>query len=385
MTTLKDVAERANVSIADAYHVMAGDSSEVNEQVVAAVMEASQALAYKLNITIRDVAAYAGVSVSTVSYVINNNPLTKPMTRRRVRDAIRDLDYHPNTTARNLKASETRMIGYGWHVAEDAIHRNPLLDLFLYELAQYAESCGYHILTFTQPPNRSIKPYEDLSNSNRLDGFILSDVGYDDVRVKRLLEMKAPFAAYGKSNDEWDFPYVDVDGRRGMQLAVEHLLTKGHERIGLLSWPQGSRIGDSRTQGYLETMQNANLPIRENWIAHTANTLEHALNATKQILSGKPRPTAIVCANDAMALGAKSYIESIGQEIGTDIALTGYDDTPVAELIGLTSVRQPIALIASNVVDLLLADLNNQRPLQHQIVLEPTLVVRTSSQNARKS
>ncbi len=383
MATLKDVAERANVSIAEAYHAMAG-SLDVNDQVAAAVLEASQALTYKLNITIRDVAAYAGVSVSTVSYVINNNPLTKPATRRRVREAIRDLDYHPNTTARNLKASETRMLGYGWHVTEDAIHRNPLLDLFLYELAQYSESCGYHILTFTQPPHAAIKPYEDLSNSNRIDGFILSDVVYEDLRVKRLLEMKVPFAAYGKSNDEWDFPYVDVDGRRGIQLAVEHLLAKGHERIGLLSWPQGSRIGDSRTQGYLDAMRDANMPLRENWIAHTANTLEHALNATKQILAGKPRPTAIVCANDAMALGAKRYIELIGQEVGTDIALTGYDDTPVAELIGLTSIRQPIALIASNVVELLLADLNHQRPVEHRIVLEPTLVVRMSSHNSRK-
>lgn len=383
MATLKDVAERANVTIDQTYHALIG-SPEVSEPIRQAVNQAASELHYELNITIKDVAAYAGVSISTVSYVINNNPLTKPATRRRVREAIRDLGYHPNTTARNLKASETRMIGYGWHVAEDAIRRNPLLDLFLYELAQYAESCGYHILTFTQPPDRAVKPYEELNNTNRVDGFILSDVVYEDLRVKRLLEMKIPFAAYGKSNDEWDFPYVDVDGRRGIQLAVEHLLAKGHERIGLISWPEGSRIGDSRTQGYLETMQNANLPIRENWIAHTANTLDHALDATQQILSGKPRPTAIVCANDAMALGAKRYIESIGLETGTDIALTGYDDTPVAELIGLTSIRQPIALIANNVVELLLADINHQRPEDHRLVLEPSLIVRSSSSNLRR-
>jgi len=383
LTTLKDVADRANVSIADAYHALT-NSADIDEQRYAAVIDAAQALNYELNITIRDVAAYAGVSVSTVSYLLNNNPLTKPATRRRVREAIRALGYFPNTTARNLKASETRMIGYGWHVAEDAIRRNPLLDLFLYELAQYAESCGYHILTFTQSPHGGVRPYEELSNTNRVDGFVLSDVVYDDPRVKRLLEMKVPFAGYGKSNDEWDFPYVDVDGRRGIQLAVEHLLAKGHERIGLITWPAGSRIGDSRTQGYLDTMQSANLPIRENWIAHTANTLEHALDGTKQILSGKPRPTAIVCANDAMALGAKRYIESIGLETGTDIALTGYDDTPVAELIGLTSIRQPIATIANNVVELLLADINHQRPEDHQIVLDPSLVVRASSGNLRR-
>jgi len=383
VTTLKDVAIQANVSIAEAYNALSG-AATVSEPVRSAVTEAAKALDYQLNITIKDVAAYAGVSVTTVSYVMNNNPLTKPATRRLVRDAIRALGYHPNTTARNLKSNETRMIGYGWHVAEDAIRRNPLLDLFLYELTQYAESCGYHILTFTQPPYNGIKPYEELIHTTRVDGFILSDVTYDDPRVKKLLEMKVPFAAYGKANDEWDFPYVDVDGRYGIQLAVDHLISKGHERIGLISWPVGTRIGDSRTQGYLEAMQRAGLPIQDIWIAHTANTLEHALDATKQILSDKPRPTAIVCANDAMALGAKRYIESIGLETGTDVALTGYDDTPVAELIGLTSIRQPIALIANSVIELLLADITHQRPEDHRIVVEPSLIVRASSNTARR-
>src|SRR5260221_10755472 len=183
MPTLKDVAELANVSIGDTLRVLSG-STEVNEQTYQAVTAAAKQLNYRLNITIRDVAAYAGVSVTTVSYVINNNPLIKPATRQRVRNAIRDLGYHPNTTARNLKASESRMIGYAWHVAEDPMRRNPLLDLFLYELAQHGEANGYHILTFTQPTQHGFKSYESLINSNRVDGFVLSDVTYDDLRVK---------------------------------------------------------------------------------------------------------------------------------------------------------------------------------------------------------
>jgi DNA-binding LacI/PurR family transcriptional regulator len=383
MATLKDVAERANVSIGTAYEALTG-SLDIDDSVSAAVMGAAEALNYQLNITIRDVAAYAGVSVTTVSYVINNNPLIKPATRQRVRTAIRDLGYHPNTTARNLKANETRMIGYAWHVAEDPVRRNPLLDLFLYELAQHGEAHGYHILTFTQPIQNGTKSYEDLINTNRVDGFVLSDLTYDDLRVKRLLDMKVPFAAYGKSNDDWDFPYVEVDGKRGIQLAVEHLLSKGHERIGLISYVQGSRFGDLRTDGFLEAMQWANLPVSESWIAHSPNTLDHAFQAAQQILYTKPRPTAIVCANDIMAFGAQQYIERSGLEIGTDIALTGYDDTPVAELIGLTSIRQPIPLIANKVIELLLADINHQRPADYHVMLEPSLVVRGSSANQRR-
>src|SRR5262249_23149568 len=118
MATLKDVAEKANVSMAVAYEILSG-GADVDEETRANVLTSAEALNYELNITIRDVAAYAGVSVTTVSYVINNNPLTKPATRQRVRNAIRELGYHPNTTARNLKTNETRLLGYAWHVAED--------------------------------------------------------------------------------------------------------------------------------------------------------------------------------------------------------------------------------------------------------------------------
>jgi len=383
MATLKDVAEKANVPMSTAYQVLAG-REEVDPETSTRVTSIAQALDYQLNITIRDVAAYAGVSVTTVSYVINNNPLTKPATRQRVRDAIRELGYHPNTTARNLKTNETRMIGYAWHVAEDPIRRNPLLDMFLYELAQSAEAQGYHILTFTQPHEAGIKPYEELINTNRVDGFVLSDVMYGDVRVKYLAERQVPCVTYGKANGDSSLPYVDVDGKRGTQLAVEHLISRGHERIGMISWPQGFRIGDIRTQGYIEAMQSAGLPMQDSWIVHSSNTLQHAYEASKQILSTKPRPTAIVCANDIMAFGAKKYIEALGLEIGTDIALTGYDDTPVAELVDLTSVSQPIALIASKIIDLLMAEFNHQRLPDSQLLLEPSLVVRKSSATFRK-
>jgi DNA-binding LacI/PurR family transcriptional regulator len=383
MATLKDVAEQASVPMSTAYQALSG-AGDLDGETRARVLAAAEALNYQLNITIRDVAAYAGVSVTTVSYVINNNPLTKPATRQRVRSAIRELGYHPNTTARNLKTNETRLIGYAWHVAEDPVRRNPLLDRFLYELAQYAETQGYHILTFTQPTEDETRPYEDLINTNRVDGFVLSDITYGDRRVRHLLERGVPFAAYGKANGDGDFPYVDVDGKRGIQLAVDHLVSKGHERIGFISWPEGSRIGDVRTEGYRDAMQKAGLPVRDSWIAHSPNTMQSAIQATERILASKPRPTAIACANDVMAFGAKHYIESLGLEIGTDVALTGYDDTPVADLIDMTSIAQPIALIASRVADLLIAEINHQRPAEHHVILEPSLVVRKSSGGTRR-
>jgi DNA-binding LacI/PurR family transcriptional regulator len=381
--TLKDVAIRANVSVPEVYHALTG-SKLVDEQLRATVIEAAQALDYRLNITIRDVAAYADVSISTVSYVINNNPLIKPATRQRVRNAILDLGYHPNTTARNLKSSQSRMIGYAWHIAEDPLRRNPLLDRFLYEIAQHSEANGYHILTFMQPTQQGIKSYESLINTNRVDGFILSDVAYDDLRVRKLLALKVPFAAYGKSDDALDFPYVEVDGNYGIQLAVEHLISKGHERIAFISYLPGLRFGDQRTEGFFEAMHRAGISIVNEWVVHSSNTLEQAFEATRRILAGKPRPTAIVCANDIMAFGAKQCIESLDLEVGTDVALTGYDDTTIAEMMGLTSVRQPITQVAHAVIDMLFAGINNKRPANDHILLKPSLIVRASSATPRR-
>lgn len=132
-------------------------------------------------------------------------------------------------------------------------------------------------------------------------------------------------------------------------------------------------------------MQRADLPIVDAWVAHSSNTLEYAFEATRQILSGKPRPTAIVCANDIMAFGAKQCIESLDLEVGTDVALTGYDDTTIAELIGLTSIRQPIPLVAQKVIELLIGEITGQRLPKHHILLEPSLVVRGSSAQPRRT
>ncbi len=135
--------------------------------------------------------------------------------------------------------------------------------------------------------------------------------------------------------------------------AFKYLILKGHERIGFIPWPEGSRIGDIGTQGYLETMQSAS-------------------QAAELIMSTQPRPTAIACANDVMAFGAKRYIESLELDIGTEVSLKGYDDTSAAELIDMTSIAQPIALIVNKVVDLLMAEINHQRPTDHHIILDRT-------------
>lgn len=382
MSNLQEIARTANVSILTAYRALRGAES-VSAEERQRVQATASAHDYTLNVTIRDVAALAGVSVGTVSHVLNNSPLTKPETRQRVLQAIKDLDYRRNSIARGLKSNQSHLIGYAWHSAEDPIRRNALLDRFLYDIAQAAEAWGYHILTFAQAEEASVRAYEELVQITRVDGFVISDIAYGDPRVRYLHQSGVPFAAFGRADDDLDYPSVDVDGQSGMRMAVEHLLARGHERIGLLCWPEGVRIGDVRAQGYRQALAAAGLPLRPEWVRRTRNSVEQAAAAAQQLMASAPRPTAIACVNDVMALGVLRYLEQAGLQVGTDVAVTGYDDTPVADLMGLTSVRQPTDVVAVKVIEMLIGEIQGTPVPRRRVLLEPSLVVRASSRNQR--
>ncbi|HEY1016485.1 MAG TPA: LacI family DNA-binding transcriptional regulator [Herpetosiphonaceae bacterium] len=382
MSNLKQLAELTQLPLLTVYQALA-QLDAVPAAQRQQVQAAAARLDYTLNVTIRDVAALAGLSVGTVSHVLNGSTRTRPETRQRVLQAIKDLNFQPNRIARSLKSNRARLIGYGWHKSEDPARPNALLDRFLYDMAQTAESWGYHILTFAHPSHLSPSRYDELMQSVRIDGLVLSDISYDDDRVRYLLGAGIPFVTFGRPNEDWPVPSVDVDGRLGMRLAVEHLLARGHQRIGLLCWPAGMRIGDVRVDGYRDALQAAGLPLDEALIGRIPNAVDHAAQAALRLLTastanGSP-PTAIACANDVMAVGVRRSLDQLGLRAGIDVAITGYDDSPVAELLGLTSIRQPIDTVAARVVEMLIGEIEQTPVPRRAITLEPTLVVRASS------
>jgi DNA-binding LacI/PurR family transcriptional regulator len=195
--------------------------------------------------------------------------------------------------------------------------------------------------------------------------------------------MGFPFVSFGRANDSWDFPYVDVDGQVGIALTVNHLLERSHERIAFLGWPEGSLSGDSRLEGYQKALEAAGIRPRSDWLIRTQNTVSDGFAGAKQLF-GRPekiRPTAIVCASDMMAIGAMSCAESEGLRIGVDVAVTGFDDHPLTEFLRppLTTLHQPIDELAQQIVQLLIAEIGKNSIAERQILLAPTLIVRESS------
>ena len=336
-------------------------------------------------VKIKDVARAADVSIATVSYVINNSAPVSEQTRQRVLEAIRRLDYHPNSTARNLKASETRLIGYAWHnVARGQM--NAILDRFLYQMARAAEARGYHVLTFVQEAADPLRSYETLINTSRVDAFVLAGTDSNDARIQRLMALGFPFVAFGRANDGWDFPCVDVDVQAGVRLAVDHLWQLGHRRMACLAWPEGSKNGDERVTGYRHALEQADIAPPDPhgpFIPRSLNTVSDAFAATETLLALPPaeRPTAIVALSDVLAIGAMSCIEAHGLRVGVDVAVTGFDDDPMAAFLRppLTSLHQPIDAIAEAVILMLLKVVAGQPIPERRVLFAPELLIRASS------
>ena len=225
MASLKEVAEIAEVSMLDAFRALKNDST-IDETTRRHVAQVAEQLDYELKITQIDVADLAGVGKGTVSYALNGSDLIKPATRQKVIEAAQALGYRRNIMARNLKTNRAGIVGYSWHVHDDPSRMNNLLDEFIYRVTMAAESEHYHLLTFIQPQEGAERVYDELISTNRVDGFILSDIRYDDLRIQRLFALNAPFIAFGGMYlPDAKFAYVDVDGKKGIGMSAAQAIT----------------------------------------------------------------------------------------------------------------------------------------------------------------
>jgi DNA-binding LacI/PurR family transcriptional regulator len=334
-------------------------------------------------VTLKDVAAEAGVSYQTVSKVLNGTSTVADETAARIWETVDRLGYRPNVTARNLRKQSSHLIGYSWKpMAPDQV--NPILDKFLTSTVEAAEEAGYHLLLF---PMRSgdlaADQYRELIVTGRVDAFILSSTNYGDSRIQLLNDLKFPFVAFGRTNPEWDCPFVDVDGRAGTRLATRHLIEQGHERIAILAWPEDSRTGTARFNGYWQAMQEAGLAIDPSWVTRGEGHFDVGYRHTNQLLAlpAEQRPTAVVAVDDQLAIGALRAVQNAGLLAGPEFGVTGFDDTPGVQLLNppLTSLRQPIWEVGQRIIQLLTAILGGKRPDPYQYLLEPELIVRQSS------
>ena len=334
--------------------------------------------------TVESVARHAQVSRQTVSNALNAPQRVRPDTLTRVLAAIEELGYRPNSAARNLRTQSTRLLACRLLPAAGGV-----LDRFLHALCDAARDRGYDVLSFSAgSDDAELDVLDDLLRRTAVDAYVVANTHHVDPRPAWLADRGAPFVAFGRP---WGEPraahsWVDVDGAAGTAAAVEHLVALGHRRIAFLGWPEGSGVGDDRYAGWLHAVEAHRLPTR-GLVRRAEDGMGAGAALTARVLEAARPPTAVVCVSDVMALGAMRALDDRGLRPGADVAVTGFDDSPLATVVrpGLTSVRQPLEAVAEKVIEVLLEHLHGVRGAPARVLLEPALVVRDSSTTPRST
>lgn len=336
--------------------------------------------------TIKDVARKAGVSVGTVSHVLNGSASVRDVTRDRVLRAIDELDYHPSATARSLRRRRTGVIGIvrtleGEQRAAFEANDNVFLD-FLAGVQDAAMTHSIGLLLLSAPPGPDeYQAYERLVRSRQVDGFILLGTRMHDQRIHYLLDKKFPFAAFGRSANADVFPYVDIDGRQGIADATAHLIELGHHRIAFIEPPASLACTHDRRAGFREAMAGHGLTVDEALVLEGDFTRQSGQENVRRLLDRSDPPTAVLTPNDLAAIGAVQAAQSHGLEVGRDLSVVGFDDIPLAAhwRPALTTVHQSTRDIGVQVCRLLLKALAGGELDEPHVLLQPELRVRGST------
>lgn len=330
---------------------------------------------------LKDIAEELGLSVTTVSRALAGYSDVAEQTRLRVLETASRLGYVPNVIAQQLQQKRTNVIGFIIPTFGPRFS-DPFFSELIAGIGNEAARQGYDVLMATVAPGPDeIDTYRRHVLSGRVDGVLLPRTRLDDQRISFLLEVGFPFVAFGRTELDLDFPWIDVDGIHGLELAVDHLASLGHRQIAYLRAPDILMFDAMRWQGFQNAMARHGLPIQEKWILRSELTQRSGYEFASRLLKSDDRPTAIVTGNDLMALGAMAAAQSLGLEVGRDISIIGFDDIPPAEHAHppLTTIHQPIYRIATTVTDMLIRLLTNRPLEQRQILMDPKLVVRQST------
>jgi LacI family transcriptional regulator len=201
-----------------------------------------------------------------------------------------------------------------------------------------------------------------------------------DRRIEYLSRIGFPFVVFGRSDLEVDFPFVDEDGHRGLELVTQHLIDLGHRRLACIAPPRDLMFSVYRCAGLKATLERNGLSIEPSLCAYSDLTQRGGFAVMNELLDQSPRPTAVIACNDLMALGAISAAQKRGLVVGRDIAITGFDDIPLAEHSHppLTTVRQPIYDIGRQICDMLIRLVRGEELTERHVLLEPELIIRES-------
>jgi DNA-binding LacI/PurR family transcriptional regulator len=337
--------------------------------------------------TLEAVAAKAGVGRGTVSRVINGSPQVSERTRDVVQRAIEELGYVPNPAARSLVTRRTDSVALVVSEPEDRVFAEPFFSGVVRGISAELADTPMQLWLAMATSSAERRRVERHLTPQHVDGVLLLSLHGDDPLPGRLEAAGLPTVLGGRPLGgrpliSQPYGYVDVDNAGGARLAVDHLLDHGRRRIAAITGPQDMHAGVSRLEGYRDALRARGLPADEHLIA-IGNFSEHSgVAAMRLLLDRRPDLDAVFAASDPMAIGAMRVLKENGRRIPEDVAVVGFDGSPMARHIDppLTTIHQPAEAMGRNMARLLLARIRGEPVHPPCVILAPSLVIAGSSQ-----
>jgi DNA-binding LacI/PurR family transcriptional regulator len=327
-------------------------------------------------VTNKDVARQAGVSIATVSRVINNLPHVRPSVRRRVQRAVKTLHYQPSRTAQRLRAPHSRVLGL---IISDI--QNPFFTSVVRGIEDVAYDHGYSLVLCNsdEDPEKE-RLYIDVMRAEAVAGVILAPTAEKNPHIQTLVEQGIPAVGIDRRIRHRRVDSVVVTNALGACQAVEHLLQLGHRRIGLVGM-SCIPTGRERQAGYVQAHQKYGVRVAPELVQLGVAKPQGGYLCTQKLLDLRLRPTALFINNNMMMLGALMAIRESGLTIPVDISIVGFDDLAWASLLQppLTTVSQPTYELGKTAAELLLERLRRPEKPVSQVQLETKLIIRGST------
>jgi LacI family transcriptional regulator len=331
-------------------------------------------------LTLESIAKLSGVSRSTVSRVVNNQPSVKPEVRARVLEVIEQTGYQPDAAARSLAGYRSGILGLVVPRAIQFLFTDPYYPRLMQGISQACNLHDYILSLFLfHSAVEEAKLTPRVLRNQLVDGVIVSALPIGDPFVSQLLEFGVPFVMIGRPDHESaGINFVSVDNVAGGLRATQHLVKLGCRRIATITGPLNTTVGRDRHQGYVDAVTAAGRSIDDSLVAVGDFTEQGGFDAMVRLLPSGP--DAVFVASDTMAYGALRALRTSGSRVPGDVALVGFDDLPASTITNppLTTMRQPIRRLGAQAVEILIDGLNNPSLAPRGTLSTAELVVRKS-------
>lgn len=325
-----------------------------------------------------------GLSQTTVSRALNGYPEVSEATRERVLKAAQQTGYKPNKAAQRLATGKAKSIGLVMQSAPD-LGGDPHFSEFLSGLAEEAVKHDFHFVMAPASPDDEVNALKRLIASGYVDAVFLAHVVDPDPRVDLMRSCSIPYLLHGRTmGNVHDYPYLDIDNEGAFYTATKLLLQLGHKRFALLNGIERFTFAMRRKTGAEKALAEAGLKLAPELVQHSVMSDQVGFRAMERFLAHPERPTAVLCASTALALGAVRAINKAGLKLGRDISLIAHDDVlsmlrPESFSVPLTTTRSSLRAAGARIGQRLIARLDGNADLPEQELWEAELIVRAST------